>query len=98
MSKREQIQDILEQYYEHSGELDSQYFIEDLAERGYQVVKVRKHVPRPARKVITEFLTVMYSEEGQYLAGVDEAILISHLADAGYHIVKVGEEESNDKS
>src|ERR1017187_7856874 len=107
MSKREKIQEILEQFYRdyNVAPYDSQCFVEELAERGYQVVKIRKHAPRPAVKVISEFLKVMYSDDSDegdnstsyYLEGVDEDILITDLQEAGYQIVKVGEGESNDK-
>ncbi len=97
--KQEKIQEILEQFYcGDVGPYDSQCFIEELAERGYQVVKVRKHAPRPAQAVIAEFLKTMYSNEGEdpssyqyYLEDIDEDILIGDLADAGYQIVKVEE-------
>ena len=98
MSKREKIQEILEQFYRdyNVAPYDSQCFVEELAERGYQVVKIRKHAPRPALKVITEFLTVMYSRDDSegYLEGIDEDILVDDLADAGYQIVKVEGENS----
>jgi 2-methylisocitrate lyase-like PEP mutase family enzyme len=101
MSKREKIQEILEQFYRdyNVAPYDSQCFIEELAERGYQVVKIRKHAPRTALKVIENFLKVMYSEEDDgttsfYLAGIDEDILLDDLQDAGYQIVKTGEGEN----
>ena|ERR1017187_7068917 len=98
MSKREKIQEILEQFYRdyNVAPYDSQCFIEELAERGYQVVKIRKHAPRPALKVITEFLTVMYSRDDSegYLEGIDEDILVRDLQEAGYQIVKVEGENS----
>lgn len=100
-NKRETLQNKLTEYYPEADvyPFDAECLLEELAEEGYQLVKIRKHAPRPAIKVIADFLDMFYGgdEPSTYMVDIDEDVLLKDLADAGYQIVKTEGNDTNGK-